>query len=633
MKLTRFQQGGITPILLDYTPVVSSYSRASDADSSSASVASTKKEDKSEGITDKDLLKALESLDALPNEVRAIQTELQNFILDKSALGGLDSTTISMKYASLIGKMKIAKFNSDQYKEAYNQIKSNGGINEIAIDTDGYIYCRNRQDPNDFERFTAQEYLQNYNDYRAVSNQELLELRARSPELIDNNEVLKVVANGMGMPAIQTMINNAITKIGTTTMQQGGYSQVQINQIQQGIENIQEASENSNSGGTSTGILQKLEVMSKDQQQQAKMALQYVYSTLPKSARALLEVKAAEGGVQGGVLGLLSTFIASKLDFTKTEDEQRSKDPSSKGTKSTSTAVPKGVDPTLASLQLTPVMMTQLGMGERKQIATIHGGKYGAKNYAQVVPIVNKEGTALGAATTLAKVSESQLSGMLSWEDATMGGARIDQTAMMKVAITGGKMYVMNIPIDKSRNDGVIAPDIRYLRRLEDADQDIEVWKRQNRGKEITPKEINEIYKKHQLPVLMDEYGNINARDYAKFALFNGITKDCYLIPPPDGTDIIAEDVSKSAESYKNILLSTDPSNKEDFDEDNLWDWNGHDTLYKATVFIPVSTNILSGAATSGQKITGADAVVIEARNQQKERLKNYDPNGASKFE
>lgn len=633
MKLTRFQQGGITPILLDYTPVVSSYSRASDADSSSASVASTKKEDKSEGITDKDLLKALESLDALPNEVRAIQTELQNFILDKSALGGLDSTTISMKYASLIGKMKIAKFNSDQYKEAYNQIKSNGGINEIAIDTDGYIYCRNRQDPNDFERFTAQEYLQNYNDYRAVSNQELLELRARSPELIDNNEVLKVVANGMGMPAIQTMINNAITKIGTTTMQQGGYSQVQINQIQQGIENIQEASENSNSGGTSTGILQKLEVMSKDQQQQAKMALQYVYSTLPKSARALLEVKAAEGGVQGGVLGLLSTFIASKLDFTKTEDEQRSKDPSSKGTKSTSTAVPKGVDPTLASLQLTPVMMTQLGMGERKQIATIHGGKYGAKNYAQVVPIVNKEGAALGAATTLAKVSESQLSGMLSWEDATMGGARIDQTAMMKVAITGGKMYVMNIPIDKSRNDGVIAPDIRYLRRLEDADQDIEVWKRQNRGKEITPKEINEIYKKHQLPVLMDENGNINARDYAKFALFNGITKDCYLIPPPDGTDIVAEDVSKSAESYKNILLSTDPSNKEDFDEDNLWDWNGHDTLYKATVFIPVSTNILSGAATSGQKITGADAVVIEARNQQKERLKNYDPNGASKFE
>lgn len=633
MKLTRFQQGGITPILLDYTPVVSSYSRASDADSSSASVASTKKENKSDGITDKDLLKALDSLDALPNEVRAIQTELQNFILDQSALGGLDSTTISMKYASLIGKMKIAKFNSDQYKEAYNQIKSNGGINEIAIDTDGYIYCRNRQDPNDFERFTAQEYLQNYNDYRAVSNQELLELRARSPELIDNNEVLKVVANGMGMPAIQTMINNAITKIGTTTMQQGGYSQVQINQIQQGIENIQEASENSNSGGKSTGILQKLEVMSKDQQQQAKMALQYVYSTLPKSARALLEVKAAEGGVQGGVLGLLSTFIASKLDFTKTEDEQRSKDPSSKGTKSTSTAVPKGVDPTLASLQLTPVMMTQLGMGERKQIATIHGGKYGAKNYAQVVPIVNKEGAALGAATTLAKVSESQLSGMLSWEDATMGGARIDQTAMMKVAITGGKMYVMNIPIDKSRNDGVIAPDIRYLRRLEDADQDIEVWKRQNRGKEITPKEINEIYKKHQLPVLMDEYGNINARDYAKFALFNGITKDCYLIPPPDGTDIIAEDVSKSAESYKNILLSTDPSNKEDFDEDNLWDWNGHDTLYKATVFIPVSTNILSGAATSGQKITGADAVVIEARNQQKERLKNYDPNGASKFE
>lgn len=633
MKITRFQQGGITPVLLDYTPVLSTYSRASDADDSSASVASAKKEAKSEGMTDKDLLKALDSLDALPNEVKAITTELQNFILDQSALGGADSTTISMKYASLIGKMKIAKFNSDQYKEAFNQIKSNGGINEIAIDTDGYIYCRNRQDPNDFERFTAQEYLQNYNDYRAVSNQELLELRAQSPGLVDNNEVLKVVANGMGMQAVQTMINNAITKIGTTTMQQEGYSQVQINQIQKGVEHIQEASEDSDSDEKDVGVIEKIGVMSKDQQQQAKMALQYIYSTLPKNARALLEVKAAESGVQGGALGLLGTLISSKLDITKTEEKQRSKDPSSSGTKPKSSSVPKGVDPTLASLQLTPVMMAQLGMGERKQIATIHGGKYGAKNYAQVVPIVNKEGAALGSATTLAKVSESQLSGMLSWEDATMGGARIDQTALMKVAITGGKMYVMNIPIDKSRNDGVIAPDIRYLKRLEEADQDIEIWKRQNRDKEITPKEINEIYKKHNLPVLMDEHGNINTRDYAKFALFNGITKDCYLIPPPDGTDIIAEDVSKSAESYKNILLSTDPSNKEDFDEDNIYDWNGHDTLYKATVFIPISTNILSGAATSGQKISGAEAVEIESRNQQKERLKNYDPSGASKFE
>ena len=175
MSILKLQQGAALPAYINYTPVTISSGRATTNSSNSEQASSSKKQD---GITDKDLVKALDSLDALPNEVKEITAEIQNFILDQSmSLGEVDPTKMSLRYAALVGKMKIAKFNSDQYKEAYNQIKSNGGINEIAIDTDGYIYCRNRQDPNDFERFTAQEYLQNYNDYRAVSNQELLELQ------------------------------------------------------------------------------------------------------------------------------------------------------------------------------------------------------------------------------------------------------------------------------------------------------------------------------------------------------------------------------------------------------------------------------------------------------------------------
>lgn len=639
MRILKYQSGAALPIFVHHTPIVSSDSSEIAADTSGAAASSSKK-DSSEGISDKDLLKALDSLDALPNEVQEITSEIQNFILDQSmSLSGADPTKTSLRYAALVGRIKIAKFNSDQYKEAYNQIKSNGGINEIAIDTDGYIFCRNRHDPNDYERFTSEEYIANYADYKAMTNQELLELRAQSPGLVDNNEVLKIVSNGMGMQSIQQLINNAISGLGSTTMQQQGYTQTQQAQVARGVEYIQEAAEQSGqdpTDGMQVDGIYNLGILSKDQQAQAQFALNYIYSTLPKNARALLDVKAAESGVKGGSMGLLASLIQSKVSVTQTEKMSRSNNPSDKSSKGKSTEVPEGVDPTFAKLSLTPVMMAQLGLSERKQIPINQGTKMNAMNYAQVIPIVSKSGEAIGANSTLLDISQSQLAGALNIEDATMGGARIDQGAIRKVAITSGNMYIMNVPIDKNRADGVVAPDLRYMQRLEAAEKEVESWKAGHANQEISPDVINSIYKRHELPLLLDDNGNLNVQNYCKFAVFNGETKDSYLIPPPDGSDILAQDVSTDAniKNYQDILNGNkEGKDKEEFDENNWYDFNGHDTLYRGTVFVPLSTNVLSGAATSGADLKVGEAVQIYALNEQKERLKHYDADKASKYE
>ena len=134
----------------------------------------------------------------------------------------------------------------------------------------------------------------------------------------------------------------------------------------------------------------------------------------------------------------------------------------------------------------------------------------------------------------------------------------------------------------------------------------------------------------------MDSEGRINTTDYCKFAVFNGETKDKYLIPPPDGSDIIAQDISDpdSIQNYRDILSGNkETKDQEEFDENNWYDWNGHDTLYRATIFVPLSTNILSGAATSGANLQVKEAVGIYALNEQKERLKYYDADRASKYE
>lgn len=646
MDIRKFAGGSSMPVFVHYSPVIQSNAETSQSASLLEADTSSKKSGGESELSTKDLIKSLDQLEGLPNEINAIDQDIQKFIYNQS--NSIDPTTISMEYASLVGKIKIAKFNAEQYKNAFNQIKSNGGINEIAIDQDGYIYCRNRQDPNDFERFTSEEYLANYQDYKAMTNYELLDLRSKAPGLINNNEILGVVANGMGMQAIQGLINSAITQIGTTTMQQAGYSQEQAQQISDGVDAIKSTEDNDDFESTkedseqqSAGIL-KLKTLSKTQQEQAKMALAYIYSVLPKNARALLDIKAAESGIKGGAQGLITTLISSKLSLTQTMDQDLRKDPtkSSSKSKQKTSAVPKGVDPLFAKLTLSPVMMAQLGLSEREQITTVQGTKYSATNYAQVVPIVDKEGKSMGATITLNDVSKSQLAGALKITDATMGGARIDPMSVGKVAITGANMYIINVPIDKSRSDGVIAPDLKYLKKLEQADDEVEQWKKQHSGNEITIQQINEIYKKHGLPVLMDDNGKLNVKDYCKFAVFNGMTKNTCLEATPDGSDVIAQDItgnSNAIQNYKDILSGgKKEDNQEDFKEDawyNIGDiFFDHEVLYKACVFIPLRTDILSGAMTSGQNLTVAEAEGIYAKNRQKDRIQGY-VDGSSKFE
>jgi hypothetical protein len=40
----------------------------------------------------------------------------------------------------------VANFNKKEYEDAYAKVSSNGGINEVAINERGYLYCTNGKD-------------------------------------------------------------------------------------------------------------------------------------------------------------------------------------------------------------------------------------------------------------------------------------------------------------------------------------------------------------------------------------------------------------------------------------------------------------------------------------------------------
>jgi hypothetical protein len=99
--------------------------------------------------------------------------------------------------------MRTANFNRKQYDEAYEIVSKNGGINELAVNEKGQLICVNEK--GDF-KYIRPEQLSQTEGYQPVTNSELLRLRAYSPELANDNRILGVVANGIGIEGVTKYI-------------------------------------------------------------------------------------------------------------------------------------------------------------------------------------------------------------------------------------------------------------------------------------------------------------------------------------------------------------------------------------------------------------------------------------------
>ena len=314
----KFQQGGSAiPPLVSYQPVMvtgepGAVSTTSSADSS-----------KSEGgsdLTDKDLLKMLEKLDGLPNDMQALTKVLSDFYIDQQYSQFPNTANIASRYLQALQMMRTANFNRKQYDNAFNIVSNNGGINELAINEKGFLICVN--DKGDF-KYLKPEQLAQTSDYQPVTNSELLRLRAYNPELAGDNRILGVVANGIGIDSVIKYIKDSISNLGTTDTSQQGYISTQQGQIITGIQTltnaIQTASQNGIKFDGTTQDLYQYKIINKTQKEQADAALKYIYTTLPENAKTLLKMR-TNSGTDQDAQKLIATIISSQIDYTNQYD-------------------------------------------------------------------------------------------------------------------------------------------------------------------------------------------------------------------------------------------------------------------------------------------------------------------------
>lgn len=619
--IKKFQQGGQAslPAFVSYRPVVMS---DSDERVTAADTSGSKSSDRGSDLTDKDLMSMLKSeLDGLPNDVAALTEQLSNFYLDQQ-LGFGSTASIETRYLKALNLAKTAKFNKAQFDKALERSMSTGGINEVAIDENGQLICAIG---NDFKRLSVQQYIQAKNstpELHALTNQELLQLRANSPMLQFDSNITQIVQNSIGMESVNKLINDAVRNLGSDELKREGYTATEQSQIKQGIEYLQKAQDQLGEQGldenTSINGLYNLGVMTKDQAKQAMMALNYLYTTLPKNAKALLDIKAAENGM-GTAKDVIQQLIGSRISRVNTQDLSRTNS-NGKGNKSSSESTGSEQD-IMDKLKLSPVMMAQLGKTSTMPIKMQNGTKYAMTMNAQVVPIVSTSGSPLGTGVSLQDVSTSQYAGALDFNNATIGGQSIDPSALDRVIVDSTNLYIMNLPYTISP-DGTVMPDLKWLKTIETIDTTI-------REQHITDvNKINELYQNAGLPALMDSQGNLNVTNYCKFGVLNGKAASSTFIEQDD-FDITAREINDE-NLIKNYLSQVnkgrDKESKIDFDAQSIWDmispfWNDHDSLYEGTIYMPFRDDILNGALSSNQELTAKEASIIQARNQQRQRL------------
>lgn len=606
--ILKFQQGGasLAP-LVSYTPVVLGSTTAGQA-----TIADTTTKDKGSDLTDKDLLELLKGLDGLPSDMAVLTNTLQNFYIDQQ-YGAVNTSNIATKYLSVLNQMKVANFNKKEYDEAFNIVKSNGGINEVAINEHGQLFCRNSE--GDFKLMTIDQ-LKNSNDYTALTNSELLYYRAQFPEMAGKNQLLNIVKNGLGIASVTKLIKDAISNLGETQTSNEEYAKVKATQMIKGLKDFVEASKDSGSYNETLDSLYKGKKLSKNQVKQAESAMVYLWKTLPENAKTLLKYKSKDGSEKEGFL-LMQQLVASTLDETNQFDLDLEETPSTSKSKDGSTTSKKN------GFEMDPVQLLQNGYGQKQTITiqTGSGGNNGIEVTTIRMPIVNKEGKSIGTSATLDDISTSGFSGYLDFENASMGGVMISTVGFNNVAINGTALYTAYLPVDIQEFDrtGHIKPDIDLLRRLKIA-QDI------INEENITDKDqINKIYQENGLPVMFDGNGDV-LTTYRKFGIVNATALDHAFEDTNVGyADYITEVSDENLINNTLTILNKNRGEKDriDYDGKSLMDsiiGTDYDHIYKGTVFIPVNEDYFTSTAGFGNYPTEAEAKVIDAKQQAQQR-------------
>lgn len=623
-------------LFTQYAPIQSPAPSQSARSYSSREERGSEREESTKGkLTEKDLFELVSKVDGLPNDTRALVSNLSNMFQMQQLTGTADIADLASTYLSNLYQIKMASYNKKEYDKAYTEVTKNGGLNEYAITASGQVIVMDEDD--NLQQISVSELLKGTGKYRPLTNSNLLYLRAYQPEYINNNQILNTVSNGIGMEQVDKMIREKLSSLGTSETVRSGYSVKADSYIAQGLNVLSQVESAAVAGQTGMTLdgMYKNKIITKDQKQQAEAALQYIYNTLPDNAKTLLSLKAGNASnPQAGAQAVILQLITSRMSQTNSSEttwegtlEQVTKGPGKSGSKSGSGDDGSGSD----DIKTDPYYNMSRMIGGNPTSLSVNKGT----NYQMDVDGVNYpsipgfDGKPIGK-TSLENLLVSGLQGVVTDKNAiTFGNVVLSSTDFDNIMYdgTGGTMAILPTKMSASGRKVV---DLEALDRWEAANKQLRDMGINSIYDPDHQQEVVQVLYQNQLEKLVNvSTGSLDYSALGQFMIVDGYAVDNSSKNTFKDSSFVTK-VDDNSEEIPMIekALSTDKDQSNyKIDVDNWYDWNGHDTVYKGSIYIPITSNQLQAMTASGQHVKEGPAMVKEYEHQMlQKRLQARQP-------
>lgn len=583
----KFQQGGTTPPYVAYQPVIVSDKRTSAIPEEAAAAKVVSDADKGK-LTSKDLYTMLkEKLKGLPSDVDVAMWKLQS--VEESL--NLDffhdfTSNIENGYLNALQTMNQLSFSREQYDKALDNVKSNGGLNEAAIDQYGQVYMTNGKD---YKLMSPEEAKQS--GWKQMTNQDLLYLRANDPNLSGKDEILNIVNNGIGISQVTKMIQDSIGNLGTNSNSETAYATTQQGQLIQGLNDFIKAAQETGQYDASIEDLYKAQIINKTQAQQAQQAIAYIYKTLPQNAKSLLKTR-TEGGTDKEALNLISTLVLSKTSEDRSFTVDLEGGPTKKSMSKDANAGSK--DDTDMKTSLPLQIMQDMGESDVAPITIDKGDGIQMSVYGSFFSAVtDKKGDTITNTSLQNMLAQSGLQDIVkSVRNITFGDQKLTPEQLSKITYNNTGVVRAELPVNE---DGTVKLSV-----LDDFNAAMnEIKGLGNASRE----QVEAIKAKYHLDQYLKDDGTPNPKHTAPFILTEGYTTEKNGIEDTAYVKHIKNPTDDQIQLIKDSLtVGTGKDAKvpdiDTFDWYNPFDWFGTENIYKATIYIPISNNV--GAAVRG---------------------------------
>lgn len=543
----------------------------------------------------------------IKSDVDAFLNAANSFLSRSTSLSGMSifgGSNNNYNLRELIAIQQMAnevKFNKEKWDKVNSRLDSQDAWDEVALDSRGHMYV------SDQEGNVLTVNPRNYDPEKhfALTNNQLLGLRERASNFAMNSTILNNLSGAIGMKTIQSFLEGAVEKLGTTSMQ--GYSSKEANDIFNGAKILM-----------ASGPDGFYKVTDKQQARDVRSALSYLKTQLklnPGMWQTLEATIAASGGdpvrdMDSIIVEIITNTTDADIqaDFDQTSTKHHLQQSGSDKTQFTE-------DTYLSRIAHGQGEWTMTSIVPEAAVVSDKGALLAPA--AIVGPIVNKNMERLPQMSLASLKIQAEAMKATIETDVTFG-AQLISPEQERAILWDGSSQLTNVMLPYKNVNGRITPDFELLLNFNAFQKDLKNYPH------ISNFEKTALMKKYGLTGndIVEKDGIFQLKDTMMFLTFSAYADDDN-IDFTKTTERFTEKVSNSEGKmivdafnnavkygYINPTKSQKASKIGGYDEAYRWDFR------KGNVFIPIKSSFLGDHMSMNQYVSKQSLNRFDVRSQ-----------------